>query len=162
MRARQSGFDYEKDVLNSRRRVQSNLFVILFFILLISVLVQLFVFKSDFKQYFVELIAVIFSGYYLIVGNIRVGSAIFDKDNSRKILLINVILTSFLATLIFSVGYYFNYQEKYQAILNVHFISVIIIFMISMSVVSTVAFILIDLIMFKKKEIKKELESDHR
>lgn len=146
----------------AKRRMKSNLFTILFFILLISVFVQIFIFRSDFKQYFVELILVIFSGYYMIVGNIKIGVDLFDQGRKKRILILNVVLTSSVSTIIFGIGYYFTYQAEYKSILNINFIAAIIVFAMTMAILSAVAFSFFELLNLKKEDKKTVLDGQNK
>lgn len=150
----------EKELDYSKKRIKSNLFTILFSVLLVSVFIQSFIFKSDFKQYFVELISVVFSGYYLVVANIRDSVSLSKNDRVRRKLIINLILTGLLVTLIFAVGYYFTYQEKYVEIVHSKFVSAIILCMFFISVFSVIAFLVIDGITQKRGKTDQEMEEN--
>lgn len=95
----------DERVLAQKRKIQSDGFAILFFGLLLSVLVQQYIFNAPVSQYIVELILFIIMSIYLIVRNIMVGNDIFSTNtssdtSSKKIIIINSFVCGLTITII--------------------------------------------------------------
>ena len=71
-------------VLNQRRKIQSDGFQILYYVLIISVLIQQLVLKSPVGQYMVELLCFVGASIYIIISNIRLGNNITSGEYRNK------------------------------------------------------------------------------
>lgn len=86
----------DERIVAQKRKIGNEAFLVLFFGLLISVLVQQYLFNAPFSQYAAEVIFMIIASVYIIIRSIMVGDNLFGNvKNSQK----NVILTSLLCGL---------------------------------------------------------------
>ena len=74
----------DERVLNQRRKIQSDGFQILYYVLIISVLIQQLVLKSPVGQYMVELLCFVGASIYIIISNIRLGNNITSGEYRNK------------------------------------------------------------------------------
>lgn len=83
----------DERVLNQRRKIQSDGFQIVFLALLVSILIQEYVFKAPFSQYAVEFVLFITASLYIVVRNFISGNDIFDYAKSgHKLVIINSLI----------------------------------------------------------------------
>lgn len=149
--------NYDERIISERRKIQSDLAQILLCVLFISVLVQQFIFKYELKEYFVELLCVIFSGFYILFRNIVKGIDIV-QDSKMKI---NVGVTSIVATTLFGIQNYMSYKDKYTGIFDFYFWMGILVFFISITLMSTLVFYGIKYMNnSKQKKIKEKLDDE--
>ena len=135
----------DERVVTQRRKIQSDGFSIMFIVLLISVLVQQFLFGAPFQQYAVELICFLGMSFYMIIRNIAVGNNIFgDSKRAKTIPLVNSLVTGITVTAINGVLNYARYSDKYQedgigffiAVLGITFVSTTFFAFITMACIS--------------------------
>ncbi len=122
----------DERVVIQRRKIQSDGFGLVFFLLLASVMVQQFIFDAPFEQYAVELFCFLGMSCYMIIRNLAVGNNLFGESKRAKYTpLIYSIVAGIAATAINGVLNYSRYAEKYQetgiglffAVLGITFIS---------------------------------------
>lgn len=83
----------DERVLTLRRKIQSDAFQIIIIGLLVSILIQQYVFKAQFPQYAVEAVMLIAASIYVVVCNLMVGNDIFDSTkSSRKLVIISSLV----------------------------------------------------------------------
>ena len=122
----------DERVVTQRRRIQSDGFSIMLIVLLVSVMVQQFVFGAPFHQYAVELSCFLGMSVYMVIRNIAAGHNIFgDSKRAKAILLVNSLVAGITVTAINGVLNYSRYSAKYQedgiglfiAVLGITFVS---------------------------------------
>ena len=74
----------DERILNQRRKIQSDGFQILYYVLIISVLIQQLILKAPFTQYIIELLCFIGASVYIIISNIRLGNNIISDEPRNK------------------------------------------------------------------------------
>ena len=75
----------DERVISAKRKIQSDGFSIVWFLLLISVLVQQYVFKAPFSQYVVEMVIWLTMSVYILILNIAKGNDIYLTNNKKAI-----------------------------------------------------------------------------
>lgn len=84
----------DERIIFQKQKIGSDAFGIVFFGLLISVLLQQFVFEATFSQYAAEFILFVVAAIYIIVRNIMVGIDLFgDSAIGQKTVILNCIVT---------------------------------------------------------------------
>ncbi|MPM32806.1 hypothetical protein SDC9_79372 [bioreactor metagenome] len=84
-----------------KRKIGSDAFQITFYGLLLSVLVQQYMFNAPFSQYAVEIILFIAISIYIIIRNIMVGNDLFESSkHSQKIVVINSLVSGLVIAII--------------------------------------------------------------
>lgn len=84
----------DERVLTQRRKIQSDGFQLLIYVLIISVVVQQFFLQTPPSQYMVELLCVVGAGFYNIIRNLNIGNNLYgDDSNSGKRLLKNALFS---------------------------------------------------------------------
>ncbi len=81
----------DERIVLQRRKVASDAFGILFYILLASVIVQQFIFHAPFSHYAVEAILLLAASIYVVTGNILVGNDFFPDDRGWKMVVMNSV-----------------------------------------------------------------------
>jgi hypothetical protein len=87
----------DERIVSQRRKIQSDAFGILFWGLLISILLQKFMFNASFSEYAAEFILLIVSAIYVESRNIIVGSGSYSIDFSGQTLVVIHSVVSGLA-----------------------------------------------------------------
>ena len=86
----------DERIISQRRKIGSAAFGIVFYGLLVSMLIQQFVFDAPFSQYAAEFILFFVAAAYIVVGNIRAGNDLFyGGHNGQKIVIINSLVSGF-------------------------------------------------------------------
>lgn len=93
----------DERILLARRKIQSEAYGWLVYLLMISIIVQQFFMKAPFAQYAVEFFALIGCGLYISIRHFKEGIDIWNsKGNGRKKLLLNTIVSGVVSVIIFA------------------------------------------------------------
>lgn len=91
----------DERIVLQKRKIGSDAFGFIYFGLILSVLIQQFMFEAPFVQYAAEFILFMVGAIYIIVRNIMVGNSLFgDQSNGQKIVVINSLVCSITITTI--------------------------------------------------------------
>ena len=115
----------DERILLLRRKIQSETYGWLVWVLMISIIVQQFFMKAPIAQYAVEFFALIGCGLYISIRHFREGIDIWNsKDNGKKKMLLNIIVSGIASVILFAFlsG---TYDIKY---LTSYFVSFVIFF----------------------------------
>jgi len=83
----------DERIVSQKRKIGSDAFGIIYFGLIISILLQQFMFDAPFSQYAAEFVLFMVAAVYIIVRNIIVGNSLFgDSSNGQKIVIINSLV----------------------------------------------------------------------
>ena len=153
----------DERVVAQRRKIQSDGFVIIFFVLLISLIVQSVFLNLPFEQYAVEFICFFGMSVYLLVRNMVFGNNLFgDNKRTNAIPIINSLVTGIISTAIHGVLNYTRYVENYENNIGL-FIASLVIFFVSVSVsVFIVLSFLVYLNKKKQTKIQKQLDEEEQ
>jgi hypothetical protein len=122
----------DERILLARRKIQSDAYGWLVWVLMISIIVQQFFMKAPFAQYSVEFFALIGCGLYISIRHFREGIDIWNsKDNGKKKMLLNIIVSGIASVILFALlsGIY-NIKN-----LTSYFVSFVIFFFVFRSAV---------------------------
>lgn len=101
--------------INERRKIGSDAFAILMFILLVSTLVKQFVFKTPPVSYAVEIGSFVLMSFYVVFRNIASGHSIYGNEKKAKYIpLLNSLVTALTVTVVIGVQNYLQYGSRYQ------------------------------------------------
>ena len=149
----------DERVVTLRRKIQSDAFGIVYFVLLISTIVQEFFLKAPFEQYAVEMVCFLGMSVYLLIRNIVVGNNIFgDEKRAKTAPLLNSLVCGITATVIFGILNYSSYSENYENNIG-FFIAALAVFFISITVLSF-AMVSFFVYMNKKRQAKIQKQLD--
>ena len=126
----------DERVVIQRQKVQSEGFLIVFFILFISASVQSFVLNAPVEQYAVEMICFLGMSAYLLIRNIAFGNNLFDDNNneSAKVKpLVYSLVVGVITTAIHGVLNYLSNSEYYENNIGLY-IAGLVVFFISITV----------------------------
>lgn len=139
----------DERILNQRRKIQSDGFQVLYYILIISVLIQQLILKAPVIQYIIELLCFIGASVYIIISNIRLGNNIISDESRNKRFYKITLTTGILQIIIIT---FLNRNESIGDILtNIVVFTCIYIGMI---------YLLYTFTKRKQDEITKELDRD--
>jgi hypothetical protein len=146
----------DERVLAQKRKIQSDAFVILFLGLLMSVLIQQFIFNAPVSQYIVEFIFFIFSSIYLLIRNIVDGNDIFSSNRSvQKIILMNSLVCGLTITIINTT---LNYIKLGNLFIT-DFTNTLLISLITFICSTIIAFLAFKLLYIANMKRKKQIET---
>jgi uncharacterized membrane protein len=151
----------DERILAQKRKIQSDAFAMLFFGLLLSVLVQQFIFEAPVSQYIVELIFFISTSIYLIVRNILYGNDIFSSNKSnQKTIIINSLVCGITVTIISTTLNYIKLGNLFKT----DYSNTLLISLITFLCSSLIAFLAFKLIykvnMKRKQQIETKLQDE--
>lgn len=117
----------DERILLIRRKIQSDAYGCLVWVLIISIIVQQFFMKSPFAQYAVEFFALIGCGLYISIRHFKEGIDIFSpKGDGKKKLLLTSIRTGVVSLIIFAL-----LSGKYDIkTLTLYFVNFVIFFFV--------------------------------
>ena len=155
------GNPQDERVVAQRRKIQSDGFGIVFFVLLVSMVVQSFFLNAPFEQYAVEFICFFGMSIYLLIRNIGLGNNLFgDGEHSKAMPILNSLVTGIIATAIHGVLSYIRHAEHYESNIGL-FVASLAIFFVSISIS---VFVLLSLLVYlsKKKQARIEKQLDEK
>lgn len=128
----------DERVLAQRRKIGNDAFQLLWFVLIISVLIQQYVFDAPFSQYCVEFICFIVSSIYILIRNIYAGNDVYGpKASSKKIISINALVIGGSISITLTA---LNY-EKNENLKNVDLLEILGSALITFIVAAAVAYL---------------------
>ncbi|GAA0751406.1 MULTISPECIES: DUF6773 family protein [Clostridium] len=151
----------DERILMQKRKIGSDAFQITFYGLLLSVLVQQYMFNAPFSQYAVEIILFIAISIYIIIRNIMVGNDLFESSkHSQKIVVINSLVSGLVIAIINTTLNYIKLGDLFKTnSLNTILISAMTF--LCATIISFIGFEILYLINKRKqKQIQSILDSD--
>lgn len=152
----------DERVLQLNNKIQSEAYLIVLFLLAVSVFIKSYVMDMSFSQYAVELGIIILSIVYIVIRSMLVGYSFMNTSKWEKALKVSAILTASLATSIINgIRNYSLYGDKYTGIFDGHFIAVLIFTFFSSAVFISIVITL--LYWFNRKgqqRIEKKLNEE--
>lgn len=94
---------HDERILLARRKIQSDAYGWVVWVLMISIIVQQFFMKAPFAQYAVEFFVLIGCGLYISIRHFKEGIDIWSpKGDGKKKLLLNTIISGIISVIIFA------------------------------------------------------------
>lgn len=91
----------DERIVSQKRKIGSDAFGIIYFGLIVSILLQQFMFDASFSQYAAEFVLFMVAAVYIVVRNIIVGNNLFgDSFNGQKMVIINSLVCGITITAI--------------------------------------------------------------
>ncbi len=154
----------DERVSAQRRKVNSEAYGILMILLLVSILVQQFLFNAPFKQYAAEFICFFGMSIYMVVRYIMLGLNINGEGKQAKnVSLVISILAGSIVTTLNGIINYTRYAEHYRADGIGFFIATLVVTFMSATVL---AFVLLSCANHmnnrKQAKIQKQLDEDEQ
>lgn len=153
----------DERILMQRRKISSEAYGILMIVLLVSMVLQQFLFNAPFEQYAAEFICFFGMSIYMTVRYMMVGLNIYGEgERAKRISLVNSIVTGTTITAVNGVLNYTRYAEHYKDNIGL-FIATLAVTFISATV--TVFALLSCFIYLNKKRIEsiqKRLDKDEQ
>ncbi len=148
--------NHDERVLAQKRKIQSDAFVILFFGLLLSVLIQQFILNAPISQYIVEFIFFISSSIYLLIRNILDGNDIFSSSKSiQKLIIINSLVCGLTITIITTALNYIKLGNSFKT----DFTNTLFISLITFLCCTAIAFLAFKLLYIANMKRKQQIEN---
>jgi len=151
----------DERILMQKRKIGSDAFQITFYGLLLSVLVQQYMFNAPFSQYAVEIILFIAISIYIIIRNIMVGNDLFESSkHSQKIVVINSLVSGLVIAIINTTLNYIKLGDLFKT----NSLNTILISAMSFLCATIISFIGFEILYLinkrKQKQIQSILDSD--
>lgn len=146
----------DERILIQKRKIGSDAFQILFYGLLLSVLIQQYMFNAPFSQYAVEVILFLAISVYIIVRNIMVGNDLFESSKySQKLVVLNSLVTGLVVAIINTTLNYMKLGEWFKRdIINTLLVAAVTF--LSSSIITFIAF---ETLYIVNKKKQKKIES---
>lgn len=150
----------DERILIQKRKIGSDAFQILFYGLLLSVLIQQYMFNAPFSQYAVEVILFIAISVYIIVRNIMVGNDLFESSKySQKLVVLNSLVTGLVVAIINTTLNYMKLGEWFKRdIINTLLVAAVTF--LSSSIITFIAFETLYIVNKKKQEKIESMLND--
>ncbi|MDD3337313.1 MAG: hypothetical protein PHS82_00485 [Lachnospiraceae bacterium] len=147
----------DERILAQKRKIGSDAYNIVWIGLLISILVQQYLFEAPFTQYAVETILFISGAIYVVVRNLLGGNDLFaSKKGSHKLVIINSLVCGIIVTIINTVLNYMKYSDTTPLPIGVNTVLVAVITFASATIA---AFIPLELLYLANKKKQKQIEN---
>lgn len=149
----------DERVLQLNNKIQSEAYLIVLFLTVVSVFIKSYVMDMSFSQYAFELGIIILSIAYIAVRSMLVGYDFMNNSKSGKVSTVSTILILSLAiSIINGIRNYSLYGDKYTGILDGLFISVLVVTFISAAIFISVVFVILYCFNMKgQQRIEKKL-----
>jgi len=147
---------HDERILTQKRKIGSDAFQILFYSLLLSVLVQQYMFNAPFSQYAVETILLLAISIYIIVRNIMVGNDLFESSKyNQKLVVVNSIVSGLVFAIINTTLNYIKLGDS----LKIDIINTVLVFVITFLCLFIIAFVVFEILYVINKKKQKQIES---
>lgn len=150
----------DERVVAQSRKVQSEALLILFWVLLISVIIQQFVFNAPFSQYAVEFFCFLGVSFYITVRKLMLGMNVFGERSPKRIMLTNVVVTGFTVALVNGVINYTRYSESYKGNMGAFALTLLITLISAMAASLAVILVFWYFNSKRRKAIQEQLDEE--
>lgn len=152
----------DERILTQRRKITSEAYGILMFVLSVSIPVQQFLLNAPFEQYAFEFICLLGISFYTIIRYMMLGLNLFgETKRAKSIPFVNSIVMGVVVTAINGILNYSKYGEKYKADGIGYFIAVLAVTFVSATIGCYIVLSCLGYLNNKKQEkIQKQLDED--
>lgn len=150
----------DERILMTKRKIQSDAFQIIWIVLVISVLVQQYLYAVPFEQYVVELLIFIAMSLYIIVANIIAGNDLFDSTKSFTPIVINSLVSGVIVTIVITTSNYLNNGFEWSNPILTMLIVAGATFAINTPIIFAVFYVLYLFNQKRQEKIEKKLAED--
>ncbi len=125
----------DERIILSKRKIQSDGFMIVWFVLLVSTLIQQSL-GASVSQYIVETVIWLSMSIYMLVLNFAKGNDVYptNHNKSNSLILIQSLFTGLVIAIINTTQNYLKYSEAAQDAIVMHVVSVAVISFISATI----------------------------
>ncbi|MBU3204340.1 hypothetical protein LGK99_11215 [Clostridium algidicarnis] len=154
----------DERVLQLNNKIQSEAYIIVLFLTIVSVFIKSYVMDMPFLQYAVEIGIIILSTVYIAIRSMVVGYDFMNNSKSGKVSAVSIILVSSLAISIMNgIRNYSLYSDKYTGVLDGLFISVLVVTFISSTIFIAAIFVILYCFNMKgQQRIEKKLNEEDK
>lgn len=152
----------DERVVQLNNKIQSEAYVIVLFLMMVSVFVKSNVLDMPFSNYIVELTIVILSVVYCTLRSVFMGNDFMTSFKHGKLSTMSIVLLSSLAiSIINGIANYVQYGDKYSGVLDSLFISVLVVTFISSAIFLSLIFVILYFLNIKgQQRIEKKINKD--
>lgn len=133
----------DERVVQVNNKIQSEAYVVVTFLALISIFVKTYIMDMPFSQYVVELGMIIVSTTYIAIRSMLVGHDFMSTNKKKKLTIFFILGSSLAITTINGIRNYSLYSDKYTGVFDGLFLSVLVV-----TFISAIIFISIILVFF--------------
>lgn len=147
----------DERILAQKRKIGSDAFNIVWIGLLISVLVQQYLFDAPFIQYAVEIILFIAASIYIVARNLLGGNDIFaSKKGSHMLVIINSLVCGITVTIINTILNYVKYSHATPLPID---LNTVLVAGITFVCATITAFVPLELLYLANKKKQEKIET---
>lgn len=148
----------DERVLQLNNKIQSEAYLIVLFLTVVSVFIKSYVMDMSFSQYAVELGIIILSIAYIAVRSMLVGYDFMNIKSGKVSTVWTILISSLAISIINGIRNYSLYGDKYTGILDGFFVSVLVVTFISAAIFISVVFVILYCFNMKgQQRIEKKL-----
>jgi cell shape-determining protein MreD len=146
----------DERIIAQRRKIGSDAFQILFYGLILSVLIQQYMFNAPFSQYVVEVVLLLTVSIYIVIRNLIAGNDLFTSGKAgNKLVIINSLVCGLAVAVVNTTLNYIKFGDLFKTdIVNTLLVSFVTF--LSSSIFAFAVFEIL-YILNKKKQMKIEL-----
>jgi len=145
----------DERLLAQKRKIGSDAFQILFYGLLLSVLIQQYMFNAPFSQYAVEVVLFLVTSIYVVIRNLMVGNDLFTSNKlGNKLVIINSVVCGLTVAVVNTTLNYLKYRDLFKT----DIVNTMLVALITFLSASFIAFVPLETlyIINKKKQMQME------
>ncbi|HBC30510.1 MAG TPA: hypothetical protein DIW17_11665 [Clostridiales bacterium] len=152
----------DERILQLNNKIQSEAYLLVLFLAIISVFIKSYVMDMPFTQYAAELGIIILSIAYIAIRSMLIGYDFMNNSKNKKAPTILIIFISSLAiSIVNGIRNFSLYGDKYTGILDGLFISVLAVTFIYAVIFISVVFVILSFLNAKgQQRIENKLKED--
>ncbi|MDD3303797.1 MAG: hypothetical protein PHP54_02670 [Clostridia bacterium] len=153
----------DERILIQKQKILGEACILLMVTLIVSMLVQRYVFNASFKQYVAEFICFLVVSIYILIRNLMLGINLFGEGKkTMKTTIVYSIIAGALVTIMNGISNYVRYAEHYVDNLGL-FATTLLITFISATLLTFIVLLLFAAFNYKKQqEIEKKLDDEEK
>lgn len=145
----------DERVLAQTRKIGNDGFQILFGGLILSVLIQQYMFDAPFSQYAVELILLFISSLYVITRNLIIGNDLFTSQKiDQKLIIINSLVCGITVAVVNTTLNYIKLGDLFKT----NIVNTLLISFITFLCATVTSFVVFEMIYIINKKKQKQIE----
>lgn len=131
----------DERVLQLNSKIYSETYLIVLFLLAVSIFIKTYVMDMSILQCIAELSIIVISLIHIIVRSVLLSHDIVDNSKKGiKLTIVALIILSIAVSISIAIKNYSLYGDKYTGIFDYHFLAIIGIAFVSMAIFSSVIF----------------------
>lgn len=145
----------DERVLAQTRKIGNDAFQILFGGLILSVLLQQYLFNAPFSQYAVETILIIGGGLYVVIRNLMAGNDLFTSHKTgQKLVIISSLFCGIIVAVINTTINYIKFGDVFKT----NIANTLLVSLITFLSAAVTTFVVFEILYIVNKEKQRQIE----